>query len=205
MANKQKRFNFSIVSMDGKYMIECDETKELVSGKISSLKKARELIKGHISTEHFKEISTNLTVEQVRERVKLFGGRLRPKKKPWTIEEALLVAKLYQTRGELYEKNPKLYSSAYAKNWMDQICAHMKPSNKKHKYVYGILNPNAALAKIFDYPTHFDFCKANQGAYNALRKFGVDTIELFENRDDATYLKNTIRQLADVTVHNLVE
>lgn len=199
----KNRLNFSIVRVGGHYRIQCDETLELVSGKISSRKVIEGLLKDHISTDKFKEASKTFTKEEISKRVKLFNGRLRPKKKPWTIEEAKLVASIYTSRGQLYTQNPKLYSSAYAKNWLNEICAHMTPSRKKNKFTYGVLNPNTALAKIFDYKTHHEFAIANQGAYDALRRFGVDTLELFDNRDNAEYLKETIKKLASESVERL--
>jgi len=205
MKHIQKRINFSVIIHEGYYRIQCDETKELISGKIKCKKKALRILRDHVDTNSFKENCKSLSKEHIKERMKLFKGRLRPMKKSWTIEEATLVASIYNTRGQLYDENQKCYMSAYQKGWLNQICAHMKPSRKVNKFTYGVLNPNTALAKIFDYATHYEFTRANQGAYDALRRFGVDTLELFDNRDSAEYLKNTIKKLATDAVERFVE
>ncbi len=196
MSNNQKRFKYSLVKVDSYYRVQCDDNLELVSGKIHGKKKAEKILKDHIGTAQFLEASKDLSEEEIIEIVKLFGGRLRPKQKPWTLQEATLVASIYNSRGELYNENQKCYLSAYQKGWLDQICAHMVPSRKVNKFTYGVLNPNAALAKLFDYETHVEFTRDNQSAYDALRRFGVDTVELFDNRDDAKYLQMVIKKLA---------
>lgn len=201
----QKRINFSIIREDGRYRIKCDETSELVTGKIASKKLAMKLLRENISVASFKVAAATMPKEEVLRRVKLFGGRLRPKKKPWTIEEARLVASIYDTRGKFYNNNKKCYHSAYHKGWLNDICSHMKPSRKKNKFVFGVLNPNTALAKIFDYNCHYDFSRDNAGAYDALRRYGVDTLELFDNRDNAEYLKMVIKKLADDSLVRLTQ
>lgn len=201
----QKRINFSIVRIDGYYRVRCDETLELISGKISSRKKAQIILRENVGTESFLKASIVWSKDEIARRMKLFAGRLRPKGKPWTIEEARLVASTYDSRGKFYNYNRNAYSAVYQKGWLNDVCAHMKLSNKKNKYVFGVLNPNAALAKIFDYKCHLDFCKGNQGAYDALRRFGVDTLELFDNRDSAEYLRMIIVKLADDAAVRLVQ
>jgi hypothetical protein len=200
-----ERKNFSIVRIDGNFRIQCDDTLELVSGKIRSLAKANQILKNHVNTDKFLIESKDFTKEEIVRRVRLFGGRLRPKGKLWTIEEARLVASLYTSRGEFFNKNKRLYSTAYANNWLDDICKGMKPSRKKNKFVFGVLNPNKALARIFDYDNFADFVKNQMGAVGVLRRFGVNASELFENRDSAEYLKNVIRTLADDVVENFVK
>jgi len=198
------RNKFSIIKDGSRYYIKCDDTLELVSNGISTLWSAKKILKEHVKTSDFVEASKNMTKEEVEQRVKIFGGRLRPKKKPWTIQEAILVASIYSSRGELYNKNQALYTSAYCKGWLNDICAHMKPSRKKNKYTYGVLNPNTAMAKIFDSNSHYDFAKQNPGAYEAMRRFGIDTIELFENRNDAAYLQSVIKKLAEESAERFV-
>lgn len=205
MSNYIERLSFSVIPKNGRYFIQCDETGELMTNPISSKQEAEKLLKRHVDTEAFKEASKTLTKEEIVSAMGRFNGRLRPKKKPWTIEEATLVASIYNTRVEFYKNSKKCYSSAYRKGWMDQICKHMKPSRKVNKFVYGVLNPSTALAKVFDYKTHLEFCKANEGAYNALRRFGVNTVELFEHLDDAEYLKNVIRKLSADAVDRLID
>lgn len=117
-------------------------------------------------------------------------------------EEAKIVASIYETRTDLFENNQKLYLAAYKKGWLDEICQHMPPSRKKNKFVVGMLNPNTALARIFDYSTYSDFSLNNSSACMALRRFGVDTFELFENRDSADYLKMIIKKLANESLLN---
>ena len=112
----QKRFTFSIIREDGRYRIQCNETKELVTGKISSLRKADRIMKEHIHNAGAKERFTKACLKMKLSLVKLFGGRLRPRGKPWSLQEARLVASRYQSRGEMYNKNPKLYNSAHAKD-----------------------------------------------------------------------------------------
>ena len=206
MSNKKyvERKNFSVIRVEGYYRIQCDDTLELVSGKLSSFAKAQKILRDHVNTDKFLVLCKDFSKEEVARRVKLFGGRLRPKAKLWTIEEARLVASLYTSRGEFFNKNKKLYSTAYSHNWLDDICTGMKPSRKKNKFVYGVLNPNKALARIFDYETLADFAKNQQGAIGVLRRFGVNAQELFENRDSAEYLKNVIRTLASDAVENFV-
>ena len=192
----QKRFTFSIIREDGRYRIQCNETKELVTGKISSLRKADRIMKEHIHNAGAKErFSKGMPKDEIVRLVKLFGGRLRPRGKPWSLEEARLVASIYESRGEMYNKNPKLYISAYSKGWLDLICTHMKPSRKKNKVVYGVVNPNKALSDMFGCKNYHDFLQGTSG--QALRRYGIDTLELFENRDDFNYIKGVIKQLAD--------
>src|ERR1700722_5278963 len=109
---KQKRFTFAVVKTKDKYRIQCNETKEFVSGDMSSFKEAKKVFNECVKTEDFKLASTTMSLEDIKKRTDLFGGRLRPVKKTWTIEEARLVAKLYISRGELYHKNKKLYLAA---------------------------------------------------------------------------------------------
>lgn len=201
----QKRSNFSIIKESKYYFIQCDETKELMSGKIGSLKKAKKYLLDHVNTINFVEILESMSTDEVARRIKLFKGRLRTKQKLWTIEEARLIAKTYTSRGEIYNKNPKLYSTAYARGWLNDICAHMGPSRKRNKFVQGVLNPNKAMADLFECLKYSDFREKFSGAYGVLQRYGVDTQELFENKDNAAYIKDVIRQLADDSFQKFAE
>lgn len=196
---------FSIVKVDIYYRVVCDQTQEFVTGKISHIKKAEKLLLENIKTEAFIEASKTMSKKQILEGIKYFNGRLRPAKTPWTIEEARLIASLYLNRGDMYKNSKTLYACAYQKGWLKDICGHMSPSRKKNKYIFGVLNPIIAIANIFDSETHLDFCKANPSAYNALRRYGVDTLELFENRDNIEYIKKFIKNLADEAAIRLME
>lgn len=193
----QKRLNFSIICQKGDYFIRCDETLEKMTDKISSKTKALKIFKQQVVASTLTETLGKLSKKELEERVRIFKGRLRLEQKPWTLEEAKLVASLYSTRGEMYNKNNKLYTSSYHKRWLDIICAHMKPSRKKNKFVFSALNPTRALANFFECSSHYNFATQNQAAYQALRRYGIDTVELFENRDDINYIKKVLKLIAE--------
>jgi hypothetical protein len=201
---KQKRFKFSIVRNNGRYYVQCDDTGEIMSGAISQKRKALKYLLDHVNTDRFLQTLPNMSKEEVARRVKIFGGRLRPKKKPWTLEEARLIASLCDSRGELYTEYNSTYMTAYNRGWLDDICKGMKPSRKKNKFIFGVLSPNAALSKIFDYKSHSDFTRDNHRAYDLLRRFDVDTVELFDNLDNVEYLKNVIRKLGEINAEKFV-
>jgi hypothetical protein len=198
-----ENFTLSVVRIGKNYFIQCNETGQIIGGGVrqrSAIEQARKkLAKVKSLLKPFSELS----FFELKERMRLFQNRLLPKICKWSLEEAQAISKLYGTRGEFYAQNRKLYMMAYQKGWLNQICGHMKPSRKKNKFVTSQLNPNAALAKLFTARSHNEFVRKS-GAYSALTRYGVDTVELFDNRDDATYIKEVIIKLAEEHIERLV-
>lgn len=137
---------------------------------------------------------SKLSAKQIATLLK--DNRLRPKNSEWDLDEAMAIAKLYKTRGELFAKNKVLYHHAYKHNLLDTICANMKPSRKKNKYLRSVLDPTAALAGIFTSSSYTEFRTNHPRAYEILYDRGIDTVELFDNRDNAEHLRKVILELS---------
>lgn len=137
---------------------------------------------------------SKLSIRQVA--IRLQNGRLRPSGSQWDLDEALAVARLYKTRGELFTRNKPLYFYGYCNNLLDVICKNMKPGRKKNKYLQGVLNPAVALAGIFTSTSYQEFRLKHSRAYEILYHRGIDVSELFDNRDNAEYLKKVILELS---------
>lgn len=55
----------------------------------------------------------------------------------------------------------------------------------------------------WDVSCDVDFRTKDSSAYTVLRRFGVDTLELFENLDSAEYLKGIIKKLANDAIERI--
>ena len=201
----KKRF-YSLVKNEHRKFIIVNEKGEKVAGQFRSRGMAEEVLDELQGLFRFKDSIQDLTREQIMKRMKQCRGRLQRFQKVWTLEEVKAIASLYDNRTDFYRKSPNAYNSAWKRpGWLDEVCSHMRPSHKKHKYVLSVLNPNVALAKIFDYKTHREFAENNTGAYQVLLRYGVDSVEIFDNLDDAEYLKNLIRKIGNKALEKFVE
>jgi hypothetical protein len=117
-----------------------------------------------------------------------------------SLDQLKELTKQYDTRGELYYKNQSLYMCLYKRGVLDQACAHMKPSRKKNKFVYGILNITKVIAPAFQCSTLIEFREKYSTAYDTGRRFGVDYVELFENKDNSKYLRDLIIDLGQENI-----
>ena len=88
----------------------------------------------------------------------------------WNLENCRLEALKYSTRIEFYKSCGSAYNSASRHNWLDEICAHMKPSNKLVKKGYWNLE-NCRLEAL-KYTRRKEFYKKCGSAYNSASRHG---------------------------------
>ena len=88
----------------------------------------------------------------------------------WNLENCRLEAQKYTTRIEFYKSCGSAYNSASRHNWLEEICAHMKPSNKLVKKGYWNLE-NCRLEAL-KYTRRKEFYKKCGSAYNSASRHG---------------------------------
>lgn len=89
----------------------------------------------------------------------------------WTKKENCLeVALKYSTRNELKKKANGAYRSALRNGWIEEICAHMAPTNR-HMPGHWDVKENCRLEAL-KYSIRFDFQKGSSGAYEAAKRNG---------------------------------
>jgi hypothetical protein len=129
----------------------------------------------------------------------------RQQYKCWPDAEIHKIALKYNSRSEWQKKHVNSYTAAYSRGKLDEFCQHMVPSSKKNTYIIKTLDYSTALMKVFTHETASKFMRADRGAYYALKRFGVNIPDLYENLDSPEYVKNIVIQLQDTNKQSLVE
>lgn len=89
----------------------------------------------------------------------------------WTKKENCLeMALKYSTRNELKKNANGAYRSALRNGWIEEICAHMVPTNR-HMPGHWDVKENCRLEAL-KYSIRFDFQKGSSGAYEAAKRNG---------------------------------
>lgn len=123
------------------------------------------------------------------------NGRIKSKKSMWTVDEILAVSSCYSTRGEMYKKNQRLYMAAYCRGILDQACAHMVPSRKKKKFVHGVLDVVKVISPAFKCDSLMEFREKFQSEYAVGLRYGIDYVELFDNKENVSYMRQLVIDL----------
>lgn len=99
---RKNKLPFSLTRSGGFYKIRSNKNQEIVSGPISNEKhKAVKVLLNYANTDRFGNFYHGR--DTLRNLLKVFNGRLRPKGTAWTLEEARLIAKTIKTRKQLHD------------------------------------------------------------------------------------------------------
>lgn len=105
-----------------------------------------------------------------------------------TVEMLRDEVRQYKDRGELYRQNRSLYQSAYARGALDVIPL----GRKKHRFVASLPLTTKIIGLALSCETLKEFRLSHPSAYDAGLRYGIDFQEVFEKRDDATYLRGIL-------------
>lgn len=146
---RKNKLPFSLTRSGGFYKIRSNKNQEIVSGPISNEKhKAVKVLLNYANTDRFGNFYHGR--DTLRNLLKVFNGRLRPKGTAWTLEEARLIAKTIKTRKQLHDSG--LFDVAQSRGWLEEISSDLPPSQRK--YTRGVVDPTKVLAEVFNYDTY---------------------------------------------------
>jgi hypothetical protein len=88
----------------------------------------------------------------------------------WTKEKCQEEALKYQTRIEFFKNNSGVFNKCVKKNWLNDVCSHMK--NKTGKKPIGFYTKENCHEKALKYKTKMEFKEIDSNYYSASIRFG---------------------------------
>jgi hypothetical protein len=127
-----------------------------------------------------------------KESLKKAMSRSHLKRTRRTEEEIIKEARAYKTKRELYRNNWNLYQCLNARGLLDKACAHMKKS-KNEKFYKKVPLYAKIVGEMFNYESFNEF--SHTPAYQAALRHNINSLEIFENKDNVDYLKKLIKSM----------
>lgn len=87
----------------------------------------------------------------------------------WTRDRVIAAARKFTNRTAFKTDAPSAYQTATRRGWLEEVCAHMEPSQKRPNGYWTI---ERCAAEALKYGTRGEFCRADQTAYQAARHRG---------------------------------
>lgn len=114
----------------------------------------------------------------------------------------LLQAKQYDSFTKLLRYNRKLYYALHNNGILREGTRHMK--RRVNRFSFGVLDIKSILEPAVKCKSLSEFIKTYRSHYTILRRYGIDTKELFDNIDNKQYVLGVIKQLMEINKENLV-
>lgn len=115
-----------------------------------------------------------------------------------------LVKSKYKTFKELL-KNRKLYYLLHNRGILGESTKHLKRAIPRNKYTKGVVDFHKLIRSMNTFINHSKWRDNKLSCYVILRRRGLDTQELFDNKHDFTYVKNMIKKYGQEQLHDFME
>jgi hypothetical protein len=120
------------------------------------------------------------------------NGRLANPCNMWTLKEIQEVAKHYTSREQIYRDNQNLYHAIYSRGLWDEL----KLKKERKRVMRSNLGFDSVVIAALLSDTYKDFTIEYSGAASALRRYGINPKEFYENRHNKSYIKELREDIA---------
>lgn len=122
----------------------------------------------------------------------------------YTNDQLLQVSLTYKTFSELL-KNRKLYYLLHNRGILKEATKHMTRKKPRNKYTKSIVDISKLIAPVYFHNKYNSFRDSCMSNYVILRRHGLDPEEIFENKNNMTYIKKILRQFGQDQIAEFLE
>lgn len=117
-------------------------------------------------------------------------------------EVLISMAKEHKTFQSLL-KDRKLYYKLHNRGILKEATMNLK--RLRPRYTVGVVDLKKLISTIYKYDSYTEFGVRDQSAYIILRRHGIDTYELFENKDNIEYVKNVFKEFGERQLEKFIK